>query len=288
MPRSMTAFARRDRDFEWGSLSWEIRSVNNRYLDVNYHLPDELRSLEGRFRERIASRLGRGKLHCSLRLDSRRDAGGRLELDHDRLRSLLGACHEIEEAMLNPARISPLEILQWPGVVEEPESDAEAIAEAAVTLLDDTLDALVEARRIEGERLDGLIRERLAQMRPLVADARERRPQVLERQRQRLRERLEGLAGSADADRLEQEMVIQAQKLDVDEELDRLEAHLDEVARVLGREEPIGRRLDFIMQELNREANTLGSKSADTATTRASVEMKVLIEQMREQVQNIE
>jgi len=242
MIRSMTAFARAEDEGEWGVITWELRSVNHRYLEVTLRLPEDLRALEPRLRERAAARLGRGKLEAVLRWRQTLAQGG----------------------------------------------DLEPVQEAAVRLFETALDELVVTREREGARIRELLAARLDAMAPLVAGVRDRLPEVRARIRERLSARLEELVAKPDADRLEQELVYIAQKMDVDEELDRLEAHIAEVRQVLERDEPVGRRLDFLMQELNREANTLASKSADAETTRAAVDLKVLIEQMREQVQNVE
>lgn len=287
MPKSMTAFARQDARHDWGSLSWELRTVNSRYLEIHLRLPEELRGLEAGVRERIGARLKRGKLEGLLRFDARL-ADAALQIDHNVVRSLTDACHEVEGELRNPGRINPLDILQWPGVVQQPQLDMEALGEALLALLDTALDELVAMREREGERLKGFLLERLQGIEEQVVVVREQRPKVLQAQREKLTARLRELQAEYDNQRLEQELVYMAQKLDVAEELDRLQSHVAEFRDVLERKEPIGRRLDFLMQEFNREANTLGSKSADSATTQAAVELKVLIEQMREQVQNLE
>ena len=203
-------------------------------------------------------------------------------------RAVIQACEQIEQAMSNAQRQSAIDVLRWPGVAQEAERDIEPVREAALALLDEALDELVESREREGARLKAIIEERAAGIGGIVADVRARRPQVMQGVREKLLGRIQDLGVEADPNRLEQELAIIAQKLDVDEELDRLDSHLKELAEALSRDEPVGRRLDFLMQEFNREANTLGSKSNDAQTTQAAVELKVLIEQMREQVQNIE
>jgi uncharacterized protein (TIGR00255 family) len=288
MVRSMTAFARQEREGDWGALTWELRSVNHRYLEVSLRLPDELRTLETAVRERAARRLGRGKLDCNLRFKPalRRDAA--LRLDEQALGQVIAACEQIRARLPQAAPVDPLDLLRWAGVILEECSDPAPLAEAALVLFDQALNELVTTREREGAQIQDILRTRLDAMEPLVAGARARLPEILARIRDKLRIRVVELTASVDPDRLEQELAFLAQKMDVDEELDRLTGHIAEVRRVLKLAEPVGRRLDFLMQEFNREANTLGSKSADSETTRISVELKVLIEQMREQVQNVE
>lgn len=288
MIRSMTAFARREREGDWGQLAWELRSVNHRYLEVHPRLPEELRSLEPMVRERLAERLGRGKVECSLRFASAAGATAEVTLNTAYADQVVAACEALRARMSESAAPSPEALLALPGVLRESARDLAPVAEAASALLDEALDDLLATREREGARLDAILRERAEGVAVLAREVRERRVAVNQGVRDRLRQRIEDLGVSADEGRLEQEVAIIAQRLDVDEELERLLAHVEEVVSVLGRDEPIGRRLDFLMQELNREANTLGSKSSDAQTTRAAVDMKVLIEQMREQVQNLE
>lgn len=287
MIRSMTAFARQESEADWGVLTWELRSVNHRYLEVSLRLPDELRSLESAVRERAARRLGRGKLDCNLRYKpaQRRAA---LTLDAQTLEQTLAACEQIRSRMPDAGAVSPLDVLRWPGVILEETADPAPLTEAALVLFNKALDELLATREREGRQIAEILRTRLDAMEPLVAGVRARLPEVLARSRDKLRQRVAELVANPDSDRLEQELAYLAQKMDVDEELDRLTGHIAEARRVLDLAEPVGRRLDFLMQEFNREANTVGSKSADGETTRASVELKVLIEQMREQVQNVE
>lgn len=287
MIRSMTAFARQEAEGDWGVLTWELRSVNHRYLEVSLRLPDELRSLESTVRERAARRLGRGKLDCNLRYKpSQRRAA--LSLDAQALAQTLAACEQIRNQLPNAGAINPLDVLRWPGVILEEPADPAPLTAAALALFDRSLDELLATREREGRQIDDILRTRLDAMEPLLAGARTRLPDVLARIRDKLRQRVSELTANPDPDRLEQELAYLAQKMDVDEELDRLTGHIAEARRVLKLDEPVGRRLDFLMQEFNREANTLGSKSADSETTKVSVELKVLIEQMREQVQNVE
>ena len=287
MPASMTAFATRETITNAGALCWELRSVNHRYLEIQPRLPEPLRSLEPEVRERIAAVLGRGRVECTLRLT--RAGGSRaIEVDEELVSTVVRACHTIDDHLINPARLNSLEILGWPGVVREPEVDSDALREAALDLLDTALDDLAGQRVAEGERLATLIRERCQRVTECVASERENAAGLTERLCVRLRERLKQLDVEHDPGRLEQELAWQAQRLDVSEELDRLDTHVAAVEAALAADEPVGRRLDFLMQELHREANTLGSKAADTDRAQASVELKVAIEQMREQVQNLE
>jgi len=284
----MTAFAREQGHGEYGELTWEIRSVNHRFLESTVRLPEELRAIEAVVRERVTLRLGRGKVECNLRFKAATAAATELKVNDGLVDQILAAADKMAHRLHSSHQLSIMDLLRWPGVLESSEQDFTPLQEAAVELLDKTIDSLLEAREREGGRLAELIAQRITSMRAQVELARERMPQVIAAVRDRLRSRLAEVAETLDQARLEQEMALLAQRLDVDEEMDRLRTHLDEVERVLKQDEPVGRRLDFLMQELNREANTLGSKSADSETTAVSVEMKVLIEQMREQVQNIE
>jgi len=284
----MTAFARQESQGAWGSLVIELRSVNHRYLETTLRMPEDLRALEPQLRDRVGQVLNRGKVECNLRHQPPSDIPGEIVINHDLAARLAHATREIDAILYNPAPINGLEVLRWPGVMQLPVADPEQLKTAALTLLDAALLELTEQREREGEKLKAIILQRCDAMQGVIAGVKERLPQVMANMRERLRSRLAELQVETEPGRLEQEMVIQAQRLDVDEEVDRLTTHLAEVRRVLGQDQPVGRRLDFLMQELNREANTLGSKSADTETTRASVDLKVLIEQMREQIQNIE
>jgi uncharacterized protein (TIGR00255 family) len=288
MIRSMTAFARQEADTTLGYLSWEIRSVNHRYLETAIRLPDELRAAESAVRERLNARLGRGKVDCSCRYRPAAGALSPVTVDRERLSRVLAACREVAEQMEQSVPLSPIELLRWPGVVREVEPDTQPLQEQALALLDRTLDELIATREREGVKIRDLLLHRCTAMTGLVESARRLLPEIRLATREKLLARLAELQAPADPGRLEQELVFLAQKMDVDEEMDRLGGHIEEVRHVLGRDEPVGRRLDFLMQELNREANTLGSKSAAPETTRISVELKVLIEQMREQVQNAE
>ena len=292
MALSMTAYARCDRNTQWGNLAWELRSVNHRYLEVGVRMPEELRASEPQVRELLAKRLGRGKVDCLLRYQPREDAGAEIIPDDALVSRLVAVGRKFERiAAENSTTIEPLrviDILRWPGALHSVELDADVLATESLQLLDNTLNELVEARQREGKQLAGVIRQRLDAVDEIVQSVRAWLPDVLKNFRERLVTRLADLRGELDQSRLEQEIVLFAQRIDVDEELDRLGVHLTEVRRVLDQHGQIGRRLDFLMQEFNREANTLGSKAADVRLTTAAVDLKVLIEQMREQVQNIE
>ncbi|MBD3671677.1 MAG: YicC family protein [Gammaproteobacteria bacterium] len=288
MIRSMTAFARQESGGDWGALTLELRSVNHRYLETHPRLGEELRSLESAIRERIGQRLGRGKVECSLRYQAPELSGTEIEINRELANALAHASRTIDSMIYNPAPVSAIDILRWPGVIQGKSVDEDALKQAVLDLMDSGLDELIETREREGEKLKSHLLERCTAIDEVVAQVKNQIPDIIKAQRERLASRLAELDVDVDEARLEQELVIQAQKMDVDEEMSRLAAHVGEVRRVLEQDKPVGRRLDFLMQELNREANTLGSKSVHTETTRASVELKVLIEQMREQVQNIE
>ncbi|MES1942713.1 hypothetical protein PC39_01260 [Salinisphaera sp. PC39] len=287
MIRSMTGFARTEATGDWGELSWELRAVNHRYLDVHLRLPDELRSLEPSLRQRLSRRLGRGKVECTLRLRAA-ESDKALAIDEERLAAVVAASRRVAEAAPEAAAPDPLRLLQWPGVLQENVPDLEAGAGAALDAFDRALAELAAMREAEGDRIETFLRERSALVADLAETVRERLPAVREAWREKLMARLAEIDAPAEGGRLEQEAVIVAQRLDVDEELSRLDSHVQALEKALAMDEPVGRRLDFLMQEFNREANTLTSKSQDAEVTRCGVEMKVLIEQMREQVQNVE
>ncbi|MBW9265539.1 MAG: YicC family protein [Candidatus Thiodiazotropha sp. (ex. Lucinisca nassula)] len=288
MISSMTAFAREEYRGDLGIMSWEIRSVNHRYLEMFLRLPEELRVLEPMIREHINARLGRGKLDISLKFKPGGVAEAGLSVNQRMVHQLVNAERQIADLTGLNESLRSGDLLRWPGVLEENEQDLTPVKQQAMALLETTIDSLIDNRLREGERLGEIIRQRCRSLKLQVEQVRDLMPEVLDGFRNRISERLSEVLDEMDETRLEQEMVILAQRLDVDEEMDRLETHLDEVERVLAADEPIGRRLDFLMQELNREANTLTSKSTSVDVTRAAVEMKVLIEQMREQIQNIE
>ena len=287
MLRSMTAFASAESDIGPGALSIEIRSVNHRYLELGLRLPEELRNLEPQVRERVAARLSRGKVDVGLRFKPAPTAAAAIVLD-EVLVARLGETAQGLAAKFPQLNVDFISLLSWPGVMLERETDQESLRSAALAVLEDALGQMVAAREREGARLGGFLRERLETIEKIVADVRAHLPDVRTALRARFDQRLAELKQPLEPGRIEQEIVLQLQRIDVDEELDRLTAHIAEARRTLGLKEAVGRRLDFLMQEFNREANTLGSKAADPRTTNAAVELKVLIEQMREQVQNLE
>jgi len=284
----MTAYSRRERKDDLGELTWELRSVNHRYLELSLRMPEEFRMLEPLVRERIGKRLGRGKVDCTLRFTPSSVSQAGVVVNERLALQIIQAAAQVGHLLHEAAPPKTMDVMRWPGVLEVEEQDFTPLQKLAGELLEEAIDGMVESRQREGERLAEMILQRCEAMRLEVAKARELMPRVIAGVRQRLRSRLAEISDELDEGRLEQEMALLAQRLDVDEEMDRLYAHLDEVQDVLKRDEPVGRRLDFLMQELNREANTLGSKSNDVEITRIAVELKVLIEQMREQVQNIE
>ncbi|MGK0499169.1 MAG: hypothetical protein ACJAYG_000801 [Oceanicoccus sp.] len=285
----MTAFSRQTAEHEWGSLVWELRSVNHRYLEPGFKLPETLRRLENPLREKLRKTLNRGKVECNLRLqqDTANNSTA-ISVNTELLTQLIAAGEAVQQQLQQPADINPMQLLQWPGVLAGPDTDSDMIYQQALTLFSDSLTLLVETREREGASLKQFIEQRLLTIGDITDAIRQQLPVILNTQREKLQARLQELSIELDRERLEQEIVLLAQKADVDEELDRLDAHLQEVQRVLNKGGPCGRRLDFLMQELNREANTLSSKSIVSDTTQAAVELKVLIEQMREQIQNIE
>lgn len=284
MTKSMTAFARS----ESGHISWEIRSVNHRYLEVGVKVPDAFRSLEIGLRNKLKARLNRGKIDCQLRIGHSQASEASLSIDEKLLEDLTGALATIIPKLETVAPVNPLEVLKWPGLLSEPTEDEESIKRTVVELFDAALAQLIEMRSSEGAELRKIILEKLADLRSIVEQAATEAPIISARQRDKMISKLNDLKIEADPGRIEQELVIMAQKSDVAEELDRLNTHIEEVSATLDSTEAVGRRLDFLMQELNREANTLSSKAVATNTTIQAVELKVAIEQMREQIQNIE
>jgi uncharacterized protein (TIGR00255 family) len=288
MIASMTGFARHERSGPYGSLVCELRSVNHRFLDATLRLPDTCRSLEPELRQALARELKRGKVDGTLQQRSQPQAAASLDIDQVALARLVGRLQELESALPGRSQIDLIDLLRWPGIVREESADAEGLFQAVRELFALTLRELALARSREGERLGALIEQRCTSLVGLVAALRARLPAAQAQTRERFLERLRELRAQIDQERVEQEILLMLQRLDVAEELDRLSGHIEETRRTLAADEPAGRRLDFLMQEFNREANTLSSKSQDLETTRLAVEMKVLIEQMREQVQNIE
>ncbi len=286
--RSMTGFARQGIETPEGELTLELRAVNHRYLDLQFKLPEELRAAEPALRTAIGGAVGRGKVECGIFLKRSRGERTQVNLNKSALQGALTLIAEAREAAGELGPVNPIELLRWPNVLEEPPIETTALTDTALGLLDQALDEFNRMRAREGERMKALILERVDNIAQIASDVAGRRTEVVAAAEQRIRSKIEALAVEVDSARLATEVAVLAQKLDVDEELDRLQSHLVEVRDVLASDEPVGRRLDFLMQELNREANTLASKAADAATTSASVDLKVFIEQMREQIQNVE
>ncbi len=288
MMLSMTAFSRQQLEQDWGSLTWEIRSVNHRYLETSFRLPEAFRSLENAVREIARKQLNRGKVECQLRYQVVESSQSELQLNNELVLKLMHANSEIQDLAGTSSPLSSMELLRWPGVIMDRQIDFKVLQSEALQLFEKALDDLVASREWEGESLKGLLVQRIKSIREIVSNVREKMPDILKKQRQSLLDKLQDLQAEIEPTRLEQEIALLAQKADVDEELDRLDSHLNEVERVIGTKGQKGRRLDFLMQELNREANTLSSKAIVVETTMGAVELKVLIEQMREQIQNVE
>ena len=285
MVASMTAFARLEDSGEWGHAVWEIRTVNHRYLDISIRLPEELRALETSVREQVSIKLKRGKVECNLRYDSD-TAVGDISINAGLAEKIIHAARGLP--IEGSAPIDPLDVLRWPGVIDKNSPDLERLINPVIALLDKALENILHNRHREGEQIEQMITKRCDLSLHQLRQIRDKVPEIIAIMRERHLARVQELGIELDNGRLEQEIALLSQKLDVAEELDRMETHINEVKRILTGTEPIGRRLDFLMQEMNREANTLGSKSAHIDTSNASIELKVLIEQMREQIQNIE
>ncbi len=288
MLHSMTGFARESVETDIGTLTWELRAVNHRYLDVQFKLPEDLRPKEQAFRQQASASLGRGKVECAFYFRRAFDEDNELSIDMELVELIGHRISDITAKLPNVAAVNPIEMLRWPGVVKPTELDVEPLFNEAVSLFDTALAAIDKMRSSEGQRIADMLESRCQDIEEISRSVRARMPAVLEATRAKQKERIESLDVEADPARLEVELALIATKIDVDEELDRLDSHLVEIRETMNANKPVGRRLDFLMQELNREANTLGSKSADTETTKAAVDLKVLIEQMREQIQNVE
>jgi len=288
MLRSMTGFARSERATTAGLLAWELRSVNHRYLEVSLRLPEELRALEGDIRRTIGAAARRGKVEATCYLRPVAAAGRELTLDDVLLDRLVEHALSVRRRLGDAGRIGAMELLRWPGVVRDAERDTTPLGPAVLALLAETLAAFTGSRAAEGERIAEMLSSRARAVASLVDGVAARLPEVQARIRAKMAERLVALGSEGNPERLEQEIAIIVQKMDVAEELDRLKSHVTELTNTLASGDAVGRKLDFLMQEFNREANTLASKSQDVETTRSAVELKVLIEQMREQVQNVE
>ena len=288
MVYSMTAFSRQQLEHEWGSLTWEIRSVNHRYLEPSVRLPENFRSLENPIRRQLRDKLYRGKIECQLRVRTVEANQIDWQLNLDLISQLTKANLEINSNIGGDYKLSSLDILKWPGVISDQPIDEEIFNKEAMGLFEKALDDLMVVREREGASLRDAILKRIASIQRIIDSIQAKMPSIILKQKENLLNKLEDIKAEFEPTRLEQEITLLAQKADVDEELDRLNSHLQEAKRVLDSSGQIGRRLDFLMQELNREANTLSSKSIVVETTQSAVELKVLIEQMREQIQNIE
>ncbi|MCR9922868.1 MULTISPECIES: YicC/YloC family endoribonuclease [Vibrio harveyi group] len=285
---SMTAYARKEVKGDWGSAVWEIRSVNQRYLETYFRMPEQFRGLEPVLRERFRKRLARGKVECNLRFEANPAAKGELSINEALASQVIKAAEQVMHMTGELSRINPFQVMQWPGVMETPEQDMDAVNKVLLEAFDGAMDEFIEARAREGENMKALIEQRLDAISAEVVKVRARMPEILEWQRERLFSKFEDAKVEVDPSRIEQELILLAQKSDVAEELDRLDSHVKETTNILKKGGAVGRRLDFMMQEFNRESNTLASKSISTDITASGVELKVLIEQMREQIQNIE
>ncbi|ASA55927.1 YicC/YloC family endoribonuclease [Vibrio gazogenes] len=285
---SMTAYARKEVKADWGTAVWEIRSVNQRYLETYFRLPEQFRSLEPILRERFRKRLARGKVECHLRFEANPSTAGELTINETLAKQVIDAANQVMHMTGELSRINPFQVMQWPGVMETPEHDMDTINTSLLDEFDGALTEFIESRGREGENMKALIEHRLDAITQEANKVREHMPEVIEWQRERLLNKFEEANVELDPGRIEQELVLMAQKSDVAEELDRLDSHVKETKNILKKGGSCGRRLDFMMQEFNRESNTLASKSINTEVTASGVELKVLIEQMREQIQNIE
>lgn len=288
MIQSMTGYAREESRGDWGALVLELRSVNHRYREIHFRLPEPVRGLQDTLRKQIGARIKRGKIDVALRVEQALPSGNALIVNEPLAAELVAAAESVAGYAAYTASIDPMDVLAWPGVVQERTPDSSRLSAAITELLGVALDNLVASRRDEGARLESLLRERVIGIGCHVAAIRARLPAVREQLKLKLSGLVKEMELAVDDERFNKSLANMAQKIDVAEELDRLDSHVVELERALERDEPVGRRLDFLMQEFNREANTLSSKAADTETTHAAVEMKVLIEQMREQVQNVE
>ncbi|MBD3654845.1 YicC/YloC family endoribonuclease [Kangiella sp.] len=288
MVRSMTAFARQQVATEWGNVTWEIKSVNQRFLEPNFRMPETFRHLEFSLREVLRKQLSRGKLDCTLRVEMDSKSAGKIKLDQEMAQQLLTAHEELQVLAQDNQSPDLTQLLRWPGILQQEEADTDTMEQDVRNAFAEAVTQLITVREREGSALGEMIEQRLTAIGVEVDKVSEQMPQVMQWQRDKLLNRFKEAEVELDPERLEQELVFLAQKLDVAEELDRLKTHVIEAQRMLKKGGPIGRRLDFLMQEFNREANTLGSKSINADITASAVEIKVLIEQMREQVQNIE
>ena len=288
MPSSMTGFARKEAQFNWGTIICEVRTVNHRYLEPFFRLPDPLRSIEPELREALKTKLNRGKAEISFQVKSDTNDTPQMDLNSELAKALSDMANSLKKELHSTAELNPLELLRWPGIIRTAEIDPDILENESKKIFKETLDVLVDNRQREGNELKKFILQRLNDVGEKVATVRTRLPEVLEQYKSKLKTKIESLKIELDQDRFNQEAIYIAQKADVAEELDRIDAHIQETKRTLDQKQPVGRRLDFLMQEFNRESNTLSSKSIASDVTQVAVDLKVLIEQMREQIQNLE
>ena len=288
MIHSMTAYGRVENSEGQNSISCEIRSVNHRYSEISIRLPEELRPLEQKIRDHISGKIKRGKIECNIRIEKHNAYNEALSINQDLLKNIIEAAKRINSDLSTSAPLDSLDLLRWPGVLEKSTLDVEEIGKLLFPLVNEAIDIVIDTRQREGEKIKKMLTDRCTKIKEIINNVQKQIPDILKNYRKKLTQRVQEISDEIDNDRLEQELLFLSQKADIEEEIDRLGAHVDEVVRVIDRKEPIGRRLDFLMQEMNRESNTLGSKSNHIYTSNASVELKVVIEQMREQIQNIE
>ena len=288
MIHSMTAYGRVENSEGQNSISCEIRSVNHRYSEISIRLPEELRPLEQKIRDHISGKIKRGKIECNIRIEKHNAYDESLSINQDLLKNIIEAAKRINSDLSTSAPLDSLDLLRWPGVLEKSTLDVEEIGKLLFPLVNEAIDIVIDTRQREGEKIKKMLTDRCTKIKEIISNVKKQIPDILKNYRKKLTQRVQEISDELDNDRLEQELLFLSQKADIEEEIDRLGAHVDEVVRVIDRKEPIGRRLDFLMQEMNRESNTLGSKSNHIYTSNASVELRVVIEQMREQIQNIE
>ena len=284
----MTAYGRVENSEGQNSISCEIRSVNHRYSEISIRLPEELRPLEQKIRDHISGKIKRGKIECNIRIEKHNAYDESLSINQDLLKNIIEAAKRINSDLSTSAPLDSLDLLRWPGVLEKSTLDVEEIGKLLFPLVKEAIDIVIDTRQREGEKIKKMLTDRCTKIKEIISNVKKQITDILKNYRKKLTQRVQEISDELDNDRLEQELLFLSQKADIEEEIDRLNAHADEVVRVIDRKEPIGRRLDFLMQEMNRESNTLGSKSNHIYTSNASVELKVVIEQMREQIQNIE
>jgi len=288
MIHSMTAYGRAESSDNLNSISCEIKSVNHRYSEISIRLPEELRPLEQKIRDHISSKIKRGKIECNIRIEQQDTYNAALSINQDLLKNVIEVAEKINSNLSTSTSLNSLDLLRWPGVLKKNALDVKKIDKLLFKLVDDVIDIVIDTRQREGKKIKKMITDRCSKIKKIINDVRKKMPTILKNFRKKLTARVQEVSNELDNERFEQELLFMSQKMDIEEEIDRLNAHIDEVIRVVNQSEPVGRRLDFLMQEMNRESNTLGSKSYHIKTSNASVELKVLVEQMREQIQNIE